>query len=59
MLVEDIENTLDAMKKAMPSDITVSTDIFRQSDFIDNAIDNIQGALAEGALFVVVIGVLL
>lgn len=55
VLVEDIENTLDAMKKAMPSDITVSTDIFRQSDFIDNAIDNIQGALAEGALFVVVI----
>ena len=55
VLVEEIENTLDAMKKAMPSDITVSTDIFRQSDFIDNAIDNIQGALAEGALFVVVI----
>lgn len=54
-LIAEIESCLDSMKKNMPADIVVSTDIFRQSDFIDNAIDNIQGALAEGALFVIVI----
>lgn len=54
-LIAEIESSLDSMKKNMPADIVVSTDIFRQSDFIDNAIDNIQGALAEGALFVIVI----
>lgn len=54
-LIAEIEGSLDSMKKNMPADIVVSTDIFRQSDFIDNAIDNIQGALAEGALFVIVI----
>ncbi len=54
-LIADIEESLDNMKKNLPDDVVVSTDIFRQSDFIDNAIDNIKGALAEGALFVVVI----
>lgn len=54
-LIAEIEGGLSSMKKNMPDDIVVSTDIFRQSDFIDNAIDNIQGALAEGALFVIVI----
>lgn len=54
-LIADIEESLGNMKKNLPNDVVVSTDIFRQSDFIDNAIDNIKGALAEGALFVVVI----
>lgn len=55
LLIADIEESLGNMKKNLPNDVVVSTDIFRQSDFIDNAIDNIKGALAEGALFVVVI----
>ncbi len=54
-LIASIEESLGNMKKNLPKDVVVSTDIFRQSDFIDNAIDNIKGALAEGALFVVVI----
>ena len=54
-LITEIENSLSSLKPNLPKDINISTDIFRQSDFIDNSIDNIEGALAEGALFVVII----
>lgn len=54
-LTERIETELAAMAKNLPSDIVMSTDIFRQSDFIDNSISNLQRALLEGALFVIVI----
>lgn len=33
----------------------VSTDIFRQSRFIESSIDNVQNSLFEGAIFVVII----
>lgn len=54
-LTERIEAELSDMAKSLPSDIVMSTDIFRQSDFIDNSISNLQRALLEGALFVIVI----
>lgn len=37
----------------MPSDIHISTDIFRQSDFIESSIRNVRSSLYEGAVFVV------
>ena len=33
----------------------VSTDIFRQSRFIESSIDNVQSSLLEGSFFVVII----
>ncbi len=54
-LTERIETELSDMARSLPHDIVMSTDIFRQSDFIDNSISNLQRALLEGALFVVVI----
>lgn len=50
-----IEAELADMAKTLPPDIVMSTDIFRQSDFIDNSISNLQRSLLEGALFVIVI----
>lgn len=54
-LTDAVENSLQNIKNNLPSDVNISTDIFRQRDFIDNAIKNIQSSLIEGALFVVII----
>lgn len=54
-LTETIENELAKIKSSIPSDIKITTDIFRQSDFIDSSISNLQQSLFEGALFVIVI----
>lgn len=43
------------MRHTLPSDVNVSTDIFKQSDFIDNSISNLQQSLFEGSIFVIVI----
>lgn len=54
-LTEKIEEQLKSIKPSLPKDISVKTDIFRQSDFINNSIDNLQKSLIEGALFVIAI----
>ncbi|MDE6702081.1 MAG: CusA/CzcA family heavy metal efflux RND transporter, partial [Muribaculaceae bacterium] len=54
-LTERIDRELAEISRNLPSDIVMSTDIFRQSDFIDNSISNLQEALLEGALFVIII----
>ena len=54
-LTKQIENDLAAISKTLPGDVHISTDIFKQSDFIDNSISNLQRTLLEGALFVIVV----
>ena len=54
-LTENIDNALADIARTLPKDIKISTDIFRQSEFIDNSISNLQRALLEGALFVILI----
>ena len=54
-LTEALEHQLSDLQKSLPKDIKISTDIFRQSRFITSSIDNIQRALIEGALFVVIV----
>lgn len=54
-LTDRIDSELSEISKSIPSDIHISTDIFRQSDFIDNSISNLQKALFEGALFVIIV----
>lgn len=54
-LTENLDKTLDEIRESLPSDIHVSTDIFRQSRFIESSIDNIQKSLIEGAIFVIII----
>lgn len=54
-LTEKIEETLHETAKNLPSDVHISTDIFRQSTFIDNSISNLQESLLEGAFFVVLV----
>ena len=54
-LTERLEAALQDLKKNMPADVRVSTDIFRQSKFIESSISNVEHSLYEGALFVVII----
>lgn len=54
-LTDRIDAALVAMRPTLPADITVSTDIFRQADFISRSIGNLQSALLEGAFFVIVV----
>lgn len=54
-LTERIDSELATMARTFPRDVTVSTDIFRQSEFIDNSISNLQEALLEGTFFVIIV----
>ena len=54
-LTDKLLESVDELKKNMPSDVTVSTDIFRQSHFIESSIDNVKKSLYEGAIFVVIV----
>lgn len=54
-LTEEIEDCLTQLKKTMPADVVVNTDIFRQSEFISTSISNLQEALFIGAIFVIVV----
>ncbi len=54
-LTEDIEKDLAEVSKTLPADVHIATDIFKQSQFIDTSISNLQEALLEGALFVIIV----
>jgi CzcA family heavy metal efflux pump len=54
-VTEKIEENLDALKASLPADIVIDTKIFRQADFIETSVNNVQRALIEGAIFVVII----
>lgn len=54
-LTSQLENTLADLRKTLPAGINVSTDIFRQSDFIESSVNNVKNSLLEGALFVVIV----
>lgn len=48
LAIADIQNNL-------PSDVKIDTHIFRQADFINASISNIQRTLVEGSIFVIVV----
>lgn len=54
-LTQKLEETIADLQKSLPADVHVSTEIFRQSRFIDSSIENVKTSLFEGALFVVII----
>jgi CzcA family heavy metal efflux pump len=57
-LTEKLDKSIAALQKDMPTDIKISTDIFRQERFINNSINNVEKSLYEGSIFVVIILVL-
>ncbi|RKE02221.1 efflux RND transporter permease subunit [Marinifilum flexuosum] len=54
-LTEKLDASIEELAKSLPEGVNVNTHIFRQSDFINSSIGNVQKALLEGSVFVIVI----
>ncbi len=57
-LTDRIDETLDEIERALPAGLKLDRHVFRQSDFISAAVDNVSAALRDGAILVAVILVL-
>jgi CzcA family heavy metal efflux pump len=57
-LTARLDRELDALQQELPSGMTIDRRIFRQSDFIEVAVQNVVDALRDGGLLVVAIVVL-
>ena len=54
-LTEKLDAVMADLQKNLPKDVHVSTDIFRQSRFIDSSINNVKDSLFEGSFFVIIV----
>lgn len=54
-LTERIDEAIAGLSTSLPKNINIRTDVFRQSDFINRAIKNVERALIEGGFFVAII----
>ncbi|QQS52637.1 MAG: efflux RND transporter permease subunit [Bacteroidota bacterium] len=54
-VTQRIEKNLSELKKTLPADVKLDTKIFRQADFIETSVNNVQNALIEGGIFVIII----
>lgn len=54
-LTDKLIQSIDELQSVMPPDVKLSTDIFRQSRFIESSINNVRKALLEGGIFVVIV----
>ena len=54
-LTRRLDGVLDELQLSLPEGMVVHRDIFRQSDFIETAIDNLTRALRDGGILVVLI----
>lgn len=50
-----IDEVLDSLQGELPSDVVIERRIFKQSDFIESAVENVIDAVRDGALWVVVV----
>jgi len=55
VLTKKIDDAIASLQKTLPAHIKIRTDVFRQSDFIIRAVDNVTRALIEGGFFVAII----
>jgi len=54
-LTEKIDQAMADLRKTLPEDVDINTRIFRQADFINASVNNIQRVLVEGSIFVIVV----
>ncbi|CAM3556714.1 CzcA family heavy metal efflux pump [Flavobacterium saliperosum S13] len=54
-LTDHIDTAIADIQKNLPKDVHINTKIFRQADFINASISNIQKTLLEGTAFVIII----
>ncbi len=54
-LTESVEKALEELSYNLPPNVTLNPNLFKQGDFIETSIDNLQGVLVEGIFFVIVV----
>lgn len=54
-ITENIEVDLAKLRTELPSHLKINSEIFKQSDFINAAVNNVQKSLIEGSIFVILI----
>ncbi len=54
-LTDKLDAALEDLRHTLPSDVKISTDIYRQERFINNSINNVKTSLYEGAIFVIIV----
>ncbi len=54
-LDQKIDQVLGSLDKELPDDVRIESEVFRQSHFIEAAVDNVSEAVRDGAIWVVVI----
>ena len=57
-LTERIDEELEALRPTLPEGLVLDAELFRQSHFIQQAVDNVLEALRDGSIFVVLILIL-
>jgi len=57
-LTRRLDQTLDEIQTSLPAGMKIDRNVFRQSDFIERALNNLARALRDGALLVVVVVIL-
>ena len=55
VVTQRIEENLKILQKTLPPDVRLDTHIFRQAGFIETSVSNVQNALLEGSIFVIII----
>ena len=54
-LTKKLDHAVADLKKTLPQSIQIRNQIFRQADFIESSIDNLNQTLLEGAFFVMIV----
>lgn len=54
-LTDKLDATLEDIKRELPGDVNLITDVYRQERFINSSINNVKSSLIEGAIFVIIV----
>ena len=57
-LTRTLDATLDEIQKTLPAGVKIEPDVMRQSDFIEVAVSNLNAALRDGTILVVIVTVI-
>ncbi|MCB0726609.1 MAG: efflux RND transporter permease subunit [Ignavibacteriae bacterium] len=54
-LTKDIDKAIDEIQKTLPPGIVINKDVFKQSNFIESSISNVEEALRDGGILVMIV----
>lgn len=54
-ITEEVEKALAELKPSLPKDVRLDASVFQQRGFIDNAVSNVEEALRDGFILVVIV----